>query len=43
MHENGVPQGEALSPLLYSTHIKDTPTSLQNNTKIGLCADDTAY
>jgi len=39
----GVPQGAALSPILYSLYVNDTPISPNTNTSLGLFADDTAY
>ena len=41
--QRGVPQGAALSPLLYLLFVNDTPPPLNPQTELGLFADDTAY
>lgn len=41
--KRGVPQGDALSQILYFIYVNNTPIAAQNHTKVGLFANDTAY
>lgn len=41
--QRGVPQGSALSSILYFIYFNDTNTSPHNQTELGLFADDTVY